>query len=82
MIALMATVTVRWPSSTRVYIQGGEATSGYYNSTREHMYNSQTCCVQPIPVPPSASTESVGEQASEIVVRRETLAWVCWQSGF
>jgi hypothetical protein len=35
-----------------------------------------------IPVPASASTESVVEQASEIVVRRATLARVCGQSGF
>jgi hypothetical protein len=33
-----------------------------------------------IPVPLSASTESVGEHASEIVV--ETLARVCGRSGF
>jgi hypothetical protein len=50
--------------------------------TREDTYNSQTRCVQPISVPPSTSTESVGEQASEIVVHRETLARVCGQSGF
>jgi hypothetical protein len=30
-----------------------------------------------IPVPPSASIESAGEQASEIAVRRATLARVC-----
>jgi hypothetical protein len=35
-----------------------------------------------ISVPPSASTESVGEQASEIAVRRATLAWVCGRSCF
>jgi hypothetical protein len=45
--------------------------------TREHTYNSETRCVQLIPVTPSARTESVGEQASEIVVRIETLARVC-----
>jgi hypothetical protein len=28
-VALMATVTVCWPPSTRVYIRRGEATSGY-----------------------------------------------------
>jgi hypothetical protein len=32
----MATVTVRWPPSTCVYIRGGEATLGHDNSTREH----------------------------------------------
>jgi hypothetical protein len=40
------------------------------------------CCVQPIVVPPSASTDSVGEQTSEIAVHRETLARVCGRSGF
>jgi hypothetical protein len=49
---------------------------------RENTRRSQTRCVQPIPVLPSASTDSVGEQASEIDVRRETLAWVCGRSGF
>jgi hypothetical protein len=43
---------------------------------------SQTRCTQPILVPPSASTEKVGEQPSEIVVRRGTLARVCGRSGF
>jgi hypothetical protein len=33
-------------------------------------------------VPPSTSTESVGEHAFEIIVRRATLARVCGQSGF
>jgi hypothetical protein len=33
-------------------------------------------------VPPSASTERVGEQASEIAVHRATLARVCGRSGF
>jgi hypothetical protein len=37
---------------------------------------------QHIPVPYSASTERVGEQASEIVVRRDTLARVCGRSNF
>jgi hypothetical protein len=32
--------------------------------------------------PTSVSTESVGEQASEITVRRATLARVCGRSGF
>jgi hypothetical protein len=35
-----------------------------------------------IPVPPSASTESVGEQTSEIAVHRATLARVCGRLGF
>jgi hypothetical protein len=43
---------------------------------------SQTCCIQHIPVPPSASIERVGEQASEIAVRRGTLARVCGRSSF
>jgi hypothetical protein len=45
--------------------------------TREHTYNSQMHYVQPILVPPSASTESVGEQASEIALCREIIALVC-----
>jgi hypothetical protein len=55
-VAMMMTITVRWHPSARVYIRGGEVTSGYDRivHTYEH---SQTCCVQPIPVPPSASTE-------------------------
>jgi hypothetical protein len=32
----MATITVRWPPSARVYIRGGEAASGHDNSTRKH----------------------------------------------
>ena len=32
----MATVIVLWPPSARVYIRGGETTSGHDNSTREH----------------------------------------------
>jgi hypothetical protein len=43
---------------------------------------SQTHCKQHIPVPPSASTERVGELASEIAVHRGTLARVCERSGF
>jgi hypothetical protein len=35
-----------------------------------------------IPIPPSTSTKSVGVQASEITIRRETLARVCGRSGF
>jgi hypothetical protein len=75
----MVTVTVRWPPSTFVYIRGGETASGH---KRTHVRHSQTRCVQPIPVPPSVSTESVGEQASEITVHRATLARVCRRSGF
>jgi hypothetical protein len=49
--------------------------------TREHTYeHSQTRCVHPITVPPSASIERVGEYASEIVVRRATR--VCERSSF
>jgi hypothetical protein len=51
-------------------------------TVRENKRHSQTRCVQPIPVPPSASTNSVGEEASEISIRRETLAQVCGRSGF
>jgi nitrate reductase NapE component len=43
---------------------------------------SQTRCIQPILVPPCASIERVGEQTSEIVVRRGTLARVCGRTGF
>jgi hypothetical protein len=39
-------------------------------------------CKQHIPVPSSASTERVGEQASEITDRRDTLARVCRRSDF
>jgi hypothetical protein len=43
-VALMVTVTVRWPPSARVYIRGGEAASG--DDIIVHSYeNSQTCCV-------------------------------------
>jgi hypothetical protein len=63
----MATVTVRQPPSARVYIRGGEAASSDDNTTREH-----TTFLDALrtahPVPPSASTDSVGEQASEIAV--------------
>jgi hypothetical protein len=38
---------------------------------------SHTHCKQHIPVLPSASIERVGEQVSEIVIRRDTLARVC-----
>jgi hypothetical protein len=43
---------------------------------------SQTHCKQHIPAPLSASTKRVGEYASEIAVRRDTLARVCGRSGF
>jgi hypothetical protein len=43
---------------------------------------SHTNCKQHIPVPSSASTERVGEQASEITDRRDTLARVCGRSDF
>jgi hypothetical protein len=49
---------------------------------RENTRHSQTHSVLPIPIPPSASTDSVGEQASEVAVRRETLARVCGRSSF
>jgi hypothetical protein len=39
-------------------------------------------CKQHIPVTSSASTERVGEQASEITDRRDTLARVCGRSDF
>jgi hypothetical protein len=78
----MTTVTVRRPPSGHVYIRGGEAVYGYDNSTKEHTYNYLTRCIQPIPVLPSASRESVGDQASEIAIRRETLARVCGRSYF
>jgi hypothetical protein len=39
-------------------------------------------CKQYIPFAPSADTERVGEQASEIAVRRGTLARVCVRPGF
>jgi hypothetical protein len=43
---------------------------------------SHTNCKQHIPVPFSTSTDRVGEQASKIVVRRDTLARVCGRSDF
>jgi hypothetical protein len=45
---------------------------------------SHTRCKQhvPVPVPSSTSIERVGEQAFEIIVCRDTLAWVCGRSGF
>jgi hypothetical protein len=43
---------------------------------------SHTNCKQHIPVPFSTSTDRVGEQASKIVVRRDTLARVCGWSDF
>jgi hypothetical protein len=64
----------------RVYIYGGaEVVSGY---EKTHVRHFQTRCVQLILVPPSASIKSVGEQASEIAVRRATLARVCGRLGF
>jgi hypothetical protein len=53
----MVTVTVCWPPSARLYIY---EEGRLLLVTREHTYNSQMHCVQPIPVPPFASTESVG----------------------
>lgn len=44
--------------------------------------SSHANCKQHIPVPSSASTERVGEQASEITDRRDTLARVCGRSDF
>jgi hypothetical protein len=64
-----------------VYIRGGGLLL-VTTKVRENTQHSQTRCVRPILVPPSASTDSVGEHASEIAVRRETLARVCGQSGF
>jgi hypothetical protein len=52
-----------------------------YNSTYEHRTISDALHIA-ISVPPSASTESVREQTSEIAVCRATLARVCWRSGF
>jgi hypothetical protein len=43
---------------------------------------SHTNCKQHIPVPFSVSTKRVGEQDSEIVVHRDTLARVCGRSDF
>jgi hypothetical protein len=68
-------------SLTFVYIYGGgEIASG--NDSTVHTLSVSEALHIAIPVSPSASTESVGEQASEIVVRRETLARVCGRSGF
>jgi hypothetical protein len=77
----MATVTVHWPLSLCVCVYGGgEAASGD-DSTYEHQTVSDALHTT-IPVPPSVSTESVGEQAFEISVHRATLARVCKRSCF
>jgi hypothetical protein len=66
--------------SLRVYIYEEEM---LLLVTRVHVQFSDALrTAQPIPIPPSASTESMGEQVSEIAVRRETLARVCGRSGF
>jgi hypothetical protein len=76
----MATVTVYWPTSARVYIRGGEAASG--DDRTVHSYeHSQTRCISPSPSH-LLRAQRVGEQASEIAVRGETLARVCGRSGF
>jgi hypothetical protein len=77
----MATVTVLG-LPMRVYIYEEGRLLLVTTIVRENTRHSQTRCVQPIPVPPSVSTDTVGEQASEIVVRRETLARVCERSVF
>jgi hypothetical protein len=67
-------LSVPLPMRVYKYVNSG-CSFGYANI-------SQTHCSQLIPVPPSASTERVGEQASEIAVRRATFARVCGRSGF
>jgi hypothetical protein len=47
------------------------------DSLRLRGISSLANCKQHIPVPSSASTGRVGEQASEITVRSDILAWVC-----
>jgi hypothetical protein len=59
-VALMVTVTVRWPPSSCVYIYGGGDNASSNNSTYEHRTVSDTLHTA-IPVPCFASTESVGE---------------------
>ena len=84
MVALMVTITVRW-SPSELPLQPIRNWCHQWRlliADSHYTYNSQTCCVQPIPVPPSASTDSVREQASEIAIHRETLARVCARSGF
>jgi hypothetical protein len=75
-VALIATVTVRWPPSTRVYIRRW----GCF-WWRQHNEQSQTHCTQSFPSH-LLRAQSVEEHASEIVVRRATLARVCGQSYF
>jgi hypothetical protein len=43
---------------------------------------SHTRCKQHVLVPSPASTERVGEQSFKIVVRRDTLAWLCVRLDF
>jgi hypothetical protein len=77
-VAPMATVTVRWPPSARVYIRRRWGCFWLWQYARIDSDALHTT----IPVTPSASTESVGEQASRITVRRATLARVCGRLGF
>jgi hypothetical protein len=73
----MATVTVHSPPYACVHIRrrGGCFRLQYTHTVSDALHTV-------IPVPPSASIDSVGEQASEIAVRKATLARVCGLSGF
>jgi hypothetical protein len=66
----------------RVYIYEEGSLLLVTTSVQENTRHSKMRCVHPIPVVPSASIDSVGEQASEVAVRMETLARVCGRSGF
>jgi hypothetical protein len=66
----MATVTVRWSPSACVYIRRRWGCFWWRQYACTVSYTLHTA----IPVPPFASTESVGEQVFEIAVRRATLA--------
>jgi hypothetical protein len=74
LMALMETVTVCSPPSVCINTEEVDALP----DTRTV---SQTRCTQPIPVPPSVSTES-GRAILQNRCRRATLARVCGWSGF
>jgi hypothetical protein len=76
----MATVTVRWPPSAHVYIW--EDVRLLLVTTAQYTRIVLDALHIAILVPPSVSTGSVGEQASEIPVRRATLERLCGQSRF
>jgi hypothetical protein len=77
-VALMVTISVCWPPSVHVYIRRRWGCFWLWQYTCTVLDVLHTAIL----VPPSASTESVGEHASEITVLRATLTRVCRWSGF